>query len=163
MLKRAVLPLALGLPLMMGSCAPITSLLASRDGGEKGPLQFGPLAVGQTWTLSGVVDGRNVVTTVTIPDLVNVQGKFASYSARDEYIGFNDSRAGFAVATYDPDRRNAEFRWVGDAGAASFDRVTYTCKLDRLTGNPLIGTLTYMRNGKTVANGTCEANLSQQS
>lgn len=163
MLKRAVLSLALGLPLLLGACAPVNSLLASRDGGEKGPLQFGPLAVGQTWTVSGVVDSRNVVTTVTIPDLVNVQGKFASYSARDEYTGFNDNRAGFAVASYDPDRRSAEFRWVGDAGAGSFDKVTYTCKLDNLTGTPLIGVLTYGRNGQTVANGTCEANLNGQS
>lgn len=162
MLKRAVLPLALGLPLLLGACGPVASLLSSTDG-EKGPLQFGPLAVGQTWTLSGVVDSRNVVTTVKIPDLVNVQGKFASSSARDEYTGFDDNRAGFAVATYDPDRRNAEFRWVGDAGAASFDKVVYTCKLDNLAGNPLIGTLTYTRNGQTVANGTCEANLSSQS
>ncbi|MDV6373797.1 hypothetical protein [Deinococcus arenicola] len=162
MLKRAALPLALGLPLLLGACAPINSLLASRDG-EKGPLQFGPLAVGQTWTLGGVLEGRNVVTTIAIPDLVNVQDRFASYSARDQYTGFNDNRTGFAVATYDPGRRNVEFRWVGDAGTASFDRVVYTCKLDRLIGNPLIGTLTYQRNGQVQANGTCEANLSQQS
>ena len=161
MLKRAVLPLVLGLPLLMGSCAPINSLLASRDG-EKGPLQFGPLAVGQTWTLSGVVDGRNVVTTVIIPDLMNVQGKFASHSARDEYTGFNDNRAGFAVATYDPDRRSTEFRWVGDAGNAAFDKVVYACQLGGVVGTPLTGTLTYQRNGQVVANGTCEANLSGQ-
>lgn len=165
MLKRAVLPLALGLPLMLGACAPINSLLASRDG-EKGPVQFGPLAVGQTWTLSGVVDGRNVVTTVTVPDLMSVQGGFASFSARDEYTGFNDNRAGFAVASYDPDRRSAEFRWVGDAGAAPFDKVVYTCKLPNAVANlgtPLTGTLTYQRNGQVLANGTCEATLSGQS
>ncbi len=161
--KRAVLSLALGLPLLLGACAPINSLLASRDGGEKGPLQFGPLAVGQTWTVSGVVDSRNVVTTVTIPDLVNVQGKFASYSARDQYTGFNDNRTGFAVASYDPDRRTVEFRWVGDAGSASFDKVTYSCKIEKLTGAPLTGVLSYERNGQRVANGTCEATLSGQS
>lgn len=162
MLKRAVLPLALGLPLLLGACAPVASLLSSTDG-EKGPLQFGPLAVGQTWTVGGVVDSRNVVATVTIPDLVNVQGVFASSSARDEYNGFNDNRAGFAVASYDPDRRSAEFRWVGDAGAASFDRVVYTCKIENLSATPLTGTLNYQRNGQLVATGTCEVNLSGRS
>ncbi|WP_156123085.1 hypothetical protein [Deinococcus radiopugnans] len=162
MLKRAVLPLALSLPLLLGACAPVASLLSSTDG-EKGPLQFGPLAVGQTWTVGGVVDSRNVVATVTIPDLVNVQGVFASSSARDEYNGFNDNRAGFAVASYDPDRRSAEFRWVGDAGAASFDRVVYTCKIENLYATPLTGTLNYQRNGQLVATGTCEANLSGRS
>ncbi|GGM12343.1 hypothetical protein [Deinococcus aerophilus] len=159
MSKRAVLAFALLVPLL-GSCAPVASLLASRDDTGPAPFQFGPLIVGQTWTVSGTVTGRDVVTTVNIPELVIVPDGYASAGTRDQYTGFNEGRAGFNVATFDQERRTVTFRWVGPA--EGFDRVTYTCKISRLIGEPLTGTLTYERNGQTVANGTCEARVSQQ-
>lgn len=157
--KRAVLPLLLLVP-ALGSCAPLASILASRDDTRPAPFGFGPLVVGQTWTVSGTVAGRDVVTTVNIPDLVIVQKGYASASTRDQYNGFNDHRAGFNVAAYDPDRRSVTFRWVGET--VGFDNTTYSCDVSRLIGEPLIGTLTYERNGQGVTTGTCEARISQQ-
>jgi hypothetical protein len=77
-------------------------------------------------------------------------------NARDQIAAFEESRAGFSAADFDPSTRVARFRWVGDA-----DGVSYTCRVMNAAASPLRGVLTYERQGRVVANGTCEAVVSQ--
>lgn len=155
MFKPALLPLALTLPLL-GSCAPLASILANRESDGPAPRRAGPLVVGQTWTVSGLVDGRSVSATVNVPDLVDVQDTSATFNARDQIDAFAASRAGFTVADYDSNRRVARFRWVGESAGLS-----YTCRIENVILAPLRGVLTFERNGQIVARGTCEAVISQ--
>lgn len=155
MFKPALLPLALTLPLL-ASCAPLASLLANSSSDGPSPRRAGPLVVGQTWTVSGLVDGRSVSATVSIPNLVDVQDTSATFNARDQLDAFAASRVGFTVADYDGGRRVARFRWVGESAGLS-----YTCRIENVISAPLRGVLTYERGGQTVARGTCEAVISQ--
>ncbi|WP_309570640.1 hypothetical protein [Deinococcus sp.] len=151
----ALLPLALTLPLL-GACAPLSAMLADRNANGAAPRRVGPLTVGQTWTVSGLVDGRAVTSTVNIRDLVNVPNGSGSVNARDQITAFEESRPGFSVADFMPDTRVARFRWVGES-----DGVSYTCRVTNAAASPLRGVLTYERSGKVIANGTCEALTSQ--
>ncbi|GAA0505532.1 hypothetical protein [Deinococcus depolymerans] len=154
MIPRA-LPAALLLSLLLASCAPVASMLASRDGAGPPPRQAGPLTVGDTWTVSGPIDGRSVTTTVNVTDLVDVPGGTASVSERDRLEAFAAGRVGYGVARYDPDRRYVTFTWVGEGDA------TYTCEVTSPLGLPYQGRLTMQRGGQTVATGTCEASVRQ--
>ncbi|GHF55587.1 hypothetical protein HNQ07_003335 [Deinococcus metalli] len=151
----ALLPLALTLPLL-GACAPLYAMLAERDANGPSPRRAGPLVVGQTWTVSGLVDGRAVTSTVSIRDLVNVPNGTGSVNARDQIAAFEESRAGFTVADFNPSTRVVRFRWVGEA-----DGISYTCVASHTGASPLRGELTYERLGKVVATGTCDALVSQ--
>ncbi|MFC3833242.1 MULTISPECIES: hypothetical protein [Deinococcus] len=145
----------LTLPLL-GACAPLNAMLADRDTNGPAPRRAGPLVVGQTWTVSGLVDGRSVTSTISIRDLVDVPGGSGSVNASDQITAFERSQAGFTVADFDRSRRVARFRWVGEG-----EGITYTCRVMEAAASPLRGELTYERLGKAVANGTCEAVLSQ--
>ena len=150
-----VLTAALLLPVLMASCTPVASLLAARDREGPSPRQAGPLTVGDTWTVSGPIDGRSVAATISVPDLVSVSGGTASVNERDRLDAFAAGREGFGVARYDPDRRYVTFSWVA-AGST-----TYICEVTAPLSLPYQGRLTMQRGGQTVANGTCEANVSQ--
>lgn len=154
MRSPALLPLALILPLL-GACAPLSSLLANRDNGPS-PRRAGPLTVGQTWTVSGLVDGRAVTSTVSIRDLVEVPNGSGSVNTRDQLTAFEQSQAGFSVADFNPSTRVVRFRWVGET-----DGTAYTCRIMNPIVSPLRGVVTYERLGRVVANGTCEAVTSQ--
>ncbi|WP_412029699.1 hypothetical protein [Deinococcus yunweiensis] len=145
----------LTLPLL-GACAPLNAMLAERDANGPSPRRAGPLVVGQTWTVSGLVDGRAVTSTISIRDLVDVPQGSGSVNARDQIAAFEASQAGFTVAEFDSNRRIARFRWVGEG-----DSISYTCRIMNAAASPLRGELTYERFGKTVATGTCEAIVSQ--
>lgn len=154
--NRAVLTF-IALPLLLGACAPVASLLANRDAEGPAPRRAGPLVVGQTWTVSGTVDTRNVTATVGVPDLVDTPGNLsATANARDQIAAFETGRSGFTLAEYDPNRRVLSFRWIGES-----PDVTYTCTVDYAFAVSPVGVLLYQRGGRTVANGTCQAVLSQ--
>ncbi|WP_291431513.1 hypothetical protein [Deinococcus sp.] len=150
-----VLTAAVLLPVLIASCAPVASLLAARDEQGPSPRQAGPLTVGETWTVTGPIDGRSVTATISIPDLVPVASGTASVNERDRLDAFATGREGFSVAHYDPERRSVTFSWVATRNT------TYTCEVTSLLSLPYQGRLTMQRGGQTVANGTCQANFSQ--
>ncbi len=144
-----VLPVLLALPLL-GACAPVASLLANAEADGPAPRRAGPLVVGQTWTVSGPVDGRTVTQSVNITDLVDVADGTASVNGRDQADAFGAGRAGFTVATYDGSRRTLRFDWIAENGA------TYSCRIGTLLSQPYQGELTLKTGGRT-ATGTCSA------
>lgn len=152
---RALLPAALIVSSVLASCAPVSSMLAARDAEGPSPRQAGPLTVGDTWTVSGPIDGRSVAATISIPDLVDVVNGTASVNDRDRLDAFAAGREGFGLARFDPDRRYLTFSWVA-AG-----NTMYSCEITTLLSLPYQGRLTMQRGGQTVANGTCEANVSR--
>lgn len=152
MTKPALL-LSFALLPLLASCAPLASLLTPREGGPA-PRTAGPLTVGQTWTVSGQLEGSPVTATVAVPDLVSVSGGTASVGGLDQADAFARGRSGFAVATYDGDRRVLNFEWIGNSGER------YTCRLDTLLSLPYTGRLTRLQ-GTNVATGSCQATVSQ--
>ncbi|GGR65378.1 hypothetical protein GCM10008959_29490 [Deinococcus seoulensis] len=153
--SRVLLPAVLILSSLLASCAPVSAMLAARDQDGPAPLSAGPLVVGQTWTVSGPIDGRTVTATIGIPDLVTVPAGKASVSERDRLSAQQDARAGFGMALYRPDARTLSFTWIAE------DTNTYICDVSTPLALPFQGRLTMQRGGKTVVNGTCEANVSQ--
>ena len=144
-----VLPALLSLP-RLSDCTPLASLLANSETEGPRPRTAGPLTVGQTWTVSGPVDGGTVTQSVNITDLVDVADGTASVNGRDQADAFSTGRAGFTVATYDGVRRTLRFDWIGENGAA------YTCRITTLLSQPYQGELTLKTGGRT-ATGTCSA------
>ncbi|UBV41552.1 hypothetical protein LAJ19_07710 [Deinococcus taeanensis] len=147
-----VLPALLLLPLL-GACGPVASLLANAESDGPAPRRAGPLTVGQTWTVSGPIDGRTVTTTVNIPDLFDVPDGNASVNGRDQADAFSSGRAGFTVATFDPSRRTLRFDWIAENGGV------YSCQIETLLSMPYNGRLT-LRSAGTTAMGTCTATTS---
>ena len=147
-----VLPVLLALPLL-GACAPLASILANSENEGPKPRMAGPLTVGQTWTVSGPIDGRTVTQSVNIPDLVDVADGTASVSGLTQAQAYESNQAGFSVATFNKDRRTLRFDWIAEDGAR------YTCRIDTLLSLPYSGRLTLTKGGYE-ATGTCSATTS---
>ncbi|WP_189067612.1 hypothetical protein [Deinococcus radiotolerans] len=147
-----VLPALLALPLL-GACAPLASILANSENEGPRPRTAGPLTVGQTWTVSGPIDGRTVTQSVNIPNLLDVADGTASVSGLDQAQAFDSNQAGFSVATFNKDRRTLRFNWIAEDGAQ------YTCQIDTLLSQPYSGRLTLKKSGYE-ATGTCTATSS---
>ncbi|WP_146160544.1 hypothetical protein [Deinococcus arcticus] len=152
-MTRPALLLSLALLPLLASCAPLASLLTPREGGPA-PRTAGPLTVGQTWTVSGTVEGSAVSSTVAVPDLISGAGGTATVGGLDQAEAFSRGRPGFSVATYDGDRRVLSFEWIGTNGER------YTCRVDTLLSLPYSGRLTRVQGGN-VAGGSCQASVSQ--
>lgn len=141
------------LPLLLGSCTTLSSFISTDPAVDSA----GPLVVGQTLSVTGIIDGGNVSASVPVPQLVNVVGGRGTVSDRDRIDALQRGRSGFTSASYlNTNAENVTLIWIGDAvnGAAP----QYTCSISTLTKAPYSGVLT-LRRGANSYTGTCSADL----
>jgi hypothetical protein len=142
---------ALALPLLLGSCSTISSVI-SQDAKVD---SAGPLEVGKPWTLTGAIDSGTVNTSIPVKALYNVVGGSATVADRDQLSALEAGERGFSSAAYLTDSVNTlKFIWLGDAVGGVVPR--YTCTITSLLQAPYAGVLVLQRGGNTYR-GTCTA------
>ncbi|WP_043816551.1 hypothetical protein [Deinococcus maricopensis] len=154
---RTLLPL-LGAAVLLGSCAPLLSTAAQLA--QQGPSSpsAGPLEIGQTWAITGLVNAENVAFDAPVTQLVGEPRQAATLAARDETAAFAAGRAGTNVVKYDATGvPTLKFVWVG----RTVERrpYVYTCTITDPLSQPYQGTLTLDRGEPTPLRGSCTAQL----
>lgn len=142
-------------PLLFSSCALLGNVISTDPAVDS----VGPLVVGKTLAVSGVVSGGPVSTSVPVPQLVNVVGGRGTVNDRDRLEALQSSRSGFASASY----TNSSGYLTASGGVLNIDWIganangvapKYTCTVTTFTLMPYSGVLT-LRSGENSYRGTC--------
>lgn len=146
--------LALAIPLLMSSCAALNGVLSNDPVVDSA----GPLNVGKTYSVSGVIDGRTVSVGVPVTTLVTVTNGRGTVSDRDTLAALDAGKAGFVSASFLTSPVDSlNIVWTGDLVGGVTPR--YTCVVSTLLSMPYTGVLTLVRGGNTYK-GTCSVSSS---
>ena len=151
--------------LTLTACAPAATTSLTNLLGPKTPDRAGPLIVGQTWAVSGILSGRTQVSkTLAVPQLIaqdnnnnDVQIK-ATLSTRDQVAAQQVPSSEYQYVAYvnSDQYKQVRFSWNVAGGLGRVD--TYTCQAAPTGSLPLRGVLTLKRpESSMVQTGTCTA------
>ena len=163
-MSKRLLPALMLSALSLSACAPAATNPLTNLLGPRTPDRAGPLIVGQTWAVSGLLPGQTQVSkTLAVPQLIaqdnasDIQIK-ATNSTRDQTIAQQVPSADYQYVAYVNNDQYKQVRFVWNA-AGGLGRVdTYTCAVTPTGSLPLTGVLTLQRpESATVQNGTCTA------
>ena len=150
--------------LILNACAPTATTPLTNLLGPKTPDRSGPLIVGQTWAISGVLSGTTPISkTLPVPQLVaqsnakDLTSK-GTVSVSDQALAEQVPSADYQFVAYTNNDQSKQVRFVWNGNVTSERVERYECRTPYNGSVPLRGVLTLQFQGSpTAQRGTCTA------